>query len=119
MVLLANLLIDPTHAEASSDESFSARAIQLFDRVIDFIPDPEHYTEIRFIIGELYDRAVLVVNEAKSQASQDPVDILQSNLLSYEETDEDPWSWATALPGKMDIFPDARSGGGSSLGVIP
>ncbi|EFY94520.1 Zn(2)-Cys(6) zinc finger domain protein [Metarhizium robertsii] len=119
MVLLANLLIEPTHADAVSDEILSARAIQLFDKVLELIPDPEHYTDIRVIIEELYNRAVLVINEAKSQGGDDQVDVLEANLLSYETLDGDPWSWAAALPGRTDFSADTRDGDGDSLGVLP
>lgn len=119
MVLLANLLIEPTNPYASSDEMFSARAIQLFDKVVEFIPDPEKYVDIRFVIGELYGRAVRAMNEAKSLSGEAAVDALQSTLLSYDGMNEDPWGWATALPGKMNIFPDIRHGDGTSLEVFP
>lgn len=119
MVLLANLLIEPTHADSASDEILSARAIQLFDKVLELIPDPEHYTDIRVIIEELYNRAVLVINEAKSQGGDDQVDVLEANLLSYETLDGDPWSWAAALPGRTDFSAGTRDGDGDSLGVLP
>ncbi|KAG8407435.1 hypothetical protein J3459_018512 [Metarhizium acridum] len=119
MVLLANLFIEPTHPDALSDGILSARAIQLFDTVLELIPDPEHYTEIRVIIEELYNRVVLVINEAKSQGGDYPGDALEANLMSYGTVDGDPWSWAAALPGRMELFPDTRDGDGDSLGVLP
>ncbi|EFY86419.1 fungal specific transcription factor domain protein [Metarhizium acridum CQMa 102] len=95
MVLLANLFIEPTHPDALSDGILSARAIQLFDT------------------------SFLVINEAKSQGGDNPGDALEANLMSYGTVDGDPWSWAAALPGRMELFSDTRDGDGDSLGVLP
>ncbi|KAK2612262.1 hypothetical protein QQS21_001688 [Conoideocrella luteorostrata] len=103
MILLTNIFVNPGHPSASADEVLSAKAIQLFDRVVEFIPDSDNYIEIRLIIGEFYERTVHVLNEANMHGGSGPaLDILQANLFSVQDGNDGSWSWATA------VLPESR-----------
>lgn len=111
MILLANLLIDPVHPDASADEAFSAKAIELFDRVVEFLPNPKGHAETRLIIAELHGRAVQTLSDARSEAELDSsAEVLPPNLLGFGGHDDDPWAWASGLPERFDMMPDSNLG---------
>ncbi|UNI21291.1 hypothetical protein JDV02_007292 [Purpureocillium takamizusanense] len=69
IVLLANMLIKPAHEYISLDQHLTTKAIQLFDRLLEFNPS-ESIQKIRAIVGGLYDRAFEEVGRVSAEKAE-------------------------------------------------
>ncbi|PNY23863.1 transcriptional regulatory protein [Tolypocladium capitatum] len=70
IILLANMLINPSHDFVSLDQHLATKAMQLFDKVLELVPS-ESVRKIRAIVGELNERAFEAVNKAMTPAGTD------------------------------------------------
>ncbi len=63
------MLIKPNHEYISLDQHLTTKAIQLFDRLLEFNPS-ESIQKIRVIVGGLYDRAFEEVSRVNAERAE-------------------------------------------------
>lgn len=74
IVLLANLSIHPSHALVSLDQHLAAKALYLFDKLLEVVENKAFQT-LRGIIGELYNAANAAVEAERMEQNAEGNDV--------------------------------------------
>ncbi|KAJ6437292.1 hypothetical protein O9K51_10266 [Purpureocillium lavendulum] len=69
IVLLANMLIKPSHEHIALDQHLTTKAIQLFDKLLEFSPS-KSIQKIRDVVGRLYERAFEEVGRVAAERAE-------------------------------------------------
>lgn len=77
IVVLANILISPTHPSKFLDLQMAAKSIRLFEQIIDVVRSPL-YSPLHRIIEDLYKSATKVVDDAPPERLEDGSGALSS-----------------------------------------
>ncbi|KND86591.1 putative transcriptional regulatory protein [Tolypocladium ophioglossoides CBS 100239] len=100
-ILLANMLINPSHEFVTLDQLLATKAMQLYDKILDAVPS-ESFRKIRIVVGDLYERAFEAVKKATVQDGTDGDDILDSfDVDPYAAAHDGAWIFDSERGGEF------------------